>query len=216
MPKLTIAIPTYNRAQWLEKCLSALGASLRQSQARVTDLEIFVSDNASTDESAKVVERAKATIPGLQYHKLEQNVGANRNVAHCVRLAKGEYVWCIGDDDFVKPDAIDRLLEILDGSLDYAIINFQSIYAKNDVVESARRFPTNTDIYFSDPDSAMRYFHEFPGFISCVIARKEILGCLTQDEEDKFVACHFNQLYAFYKGIPGFYYIGIIIALILI
>lgn len=67
-PLLTIAIPTYNRAEKLEVLLEQLTADTAYDPTRV---EIVVSDNASTDHTAQVVAR----FADIRYHRNETNIG---------------------------------------------------------------------------------------------------------------------------------------------
>ncbi|MFY7907629.1 MAG: glycosyltransferase family 2 protein, partial [Burkholderiaceae bacterium] len=72
MPELSIVIPTFNRADMLGQ---ALASALAQQDV---DLEVVVSDNASTDHTAAVV-AAHAGNPRLRYFRNETNLGMVAN-----------------------------------------------------------------------------------------------------------------------------------------
>lgn len=107
-PLLTIAIPTYNRASRLAGLLECLRPQLL-AEHRV---ELIVSDNASTDDTPQVI--ASAVDRGLRVHHVRNpsNIGADRNFLQCFQLATGKYFWLLGDDDYVLPGGIDRVLNL--------------------------------------------------------------------------------------------------------
>ena len=72
-PLFSICIPTYNRAELLEYCLE----HLRELERFRKPFEIIVSDNASTDDTRRIVERKQALLPSLRYSRQSANVGAS-------------------------------------------------------------------------------------------------------------------------------------------
>lgn len=96
---VTIAIPTYNRASGYLR--EALGSALAQTYE---PLEIVVVDNASTDDTGAYV--ASVADERVRYVRNESNVGVNDNFNACVRLARGEYVLLLHDDDHIDPDFV--------------------------------------------------------------------------------------------------------------
>src|SRR4051812_3382863 len=95
-PLLTIAIPTYNRASLLNACLSALAKEFGGNP----DIEVLVSDNASTDDTEKIVQSHKeVSFPGLLYVKNNANLGADYNIRQAFEKATGKFVWIFSDDD---------------------------------------------------------------------------------------------------------------------
>jgi len=122
-PLLSICIPTYNRAELLRSALLSLMAEVREYEGVV---ELVVSDNCSTDETAQVVEWARRLGP-VRYHRNEENVGAIPNILLLAdRLAAGEFCWLLGDDEMVRPGAVAKLVEILRANpdLDYVYVNY--------------------------------------------------------------------------------------------
>ncbi len=106
MYRLAICIPTYNRAEYLEKLLIALTAQLTD------EVEIVVSDNASTDNTSEVVARYPVT-----YIRNKENLGPDRNALVAIEKSRAQYCWILGDDDLITEGAIDVLLQELDGKV---------------------------------------------------------------------------------------------------
>jgi hypothetical protein len=111
MPKLlTIAIPTYNRADLLNKQLSWLSQAIKGYES---DCEILVSDNCSTDNSQEVINKWQKNLGHITFHsnKNSENIGVIKNVTYCLEAAKTKYVWAIGDDDPIQNRAITYVLD---------------------------------------------------------------------------------------------------------
>jgi len=120
-PLLSLCIPTYNRAALLEPMLLSL---CRQCAASDADLEIVVSDNASTDATPAVVEAASSIYP-IRYFRNDMNVGS-RNFLLAVERASGEYGWVLGDDDLVLDGGLHAITQALlaNGDIDYFYVNY--------------------------------------------------------------------------------------------
>ena len=91
-PKVTIAIPTYNRADDYLK--QTLKSALNQTYENI---EIIVSDNCSTDNTEAVVNSFNDSR--IRYFRQQENIGANNNFNFCLKQAKGEYFLLLLDDD---------------------------------------------------------------------------------------------------------------------
>ena len=121
-PKLSICIPTYSRASLLDVCLATV---LPQVADWAEHVECVICDNASTDATAEVVQRYAAEFP-LRYVRNETNIGVLGNVTKVAgQLAKGEFVWLIGDDDCLMQGAVAQVLSVLesDGEIDLLTVN---------------------------------------------------------------------------------------------
>ena len=104
---LTVAIPTYNRVEFLKR---SLGSLLSQLEAGV---EILISDNASTDGTEMFVKPFLSQYPMLNYIRNESNIGPDGNFLQCYRKANGKFVLLLGDDDVIVDGAIKRILNYI-------------------------------------------------------------------------------------------------------
>lgn len=107
--KVSICIPTYNRAMHLGNCLQSIISNKFRSD---TDFQVCVSDNCSTDETEDVVRRAQKNIV-IKYQKNSKNLGIPRNFLNVVEMADGEFVWLIGDDDLLLPCALEEICALI-------------------------------------------------------------------------------------------------------
>lgn len=104
---LTVAIPTYNRSETLEKIINQLGQEKDQS------FLILISDDDSPDNTGTMVKEYQKKMPNLIYHKNEINLGFSGNVCKLYELATTRYLWFLCDDDTVLPEAIKNILAAL-------------------------------------------------------------------------------------------------------
>lgn len=107
--KVSVCIPTYNRAAHLANCLQSIVSAASRT---TTDFQVCVSDNCSTDETEDVVRRAQVSID-IKYHKNASNLGIPRNFLNAVQMADGEFVWLIGDDDLLLPHTLEDLSRLI-------------------------------------------------------------------------------------------------------
>lgn len=119
--KISICIPTYNRSAYLANCLNSI--VLNKGKATV-DFQVCISDNASNDATEEVVRRVEGRIP-VTYHRNPSNLGIPRNFLNVVRMAQGEFVWLIGDDDLLLPSALQELNQLIDlhPAVDFFFVN---------------------------------------------------------------------------------------------
>jgi glycosyltransferase involved in cell wall biosynthesis len=109
MAFLTIAVPTFNRAQDLMLLLQSIQSEFPLVQD--VDIEVLVVNNASTDETDHIANSFSKSIPGFRYIKNETNVGMAANFIKCLRESTGKYTWMIGDDEFLEPGALRTVMD---------------------------------------------------------------------------------------------------------
>ena len=136
--KLSVCIPTYNRAGHLANCLSSL---VKNRERSPVEFEVCVSDNGSTDNTEEVVRAAQARLP-IRYHRNERNLGIPRNFLNVVSMATGEFAWLVGDDDLLVPDCIERLLRLIET---HPGVDFFYINSFHLTTEFVRSFPQPFD-----------------------------------------------------------------------
>lgn len=102
----SVIIPTFNRSSNLRTALSTV---LRQKKV---SFEIIVGDNASTDNTQKVVKEFKD--PRIKYFKNKKNLGFAGNIRKCFKKAQGKYIFTLGDDDLIlKEDTLFEVLKVM-------------------------------------------------------------------------------------------------------
>ena len=136
-PLLSIAVPTYNRASSLRRSLSSLAAQIVGIQGYKTVLELIVSDNCSTDNTAEIVSAISTQVP-LIYIRNENNLGMEGNFISCFDRARGVYVWTISDDDLLVDGALEGILKVLSReSVDLIFVPAKYLFGELDSFDSS-------------------------------------------------------------------------------
>lgn len=104
-PLVSIAIPSYNYARYLEQ---AIRSAMNQTYG---NLEILVSDDASTDDSARVIESLANEDRRIRFWINERNVGMQENYRLLREQCRGEFIALPSADDFLFPDHIERAVD---------------------------------------------------------------------------------------------------------
>lgn len=105
-PLLSVIIPMYNCAPYIERCLNSL---CNQG----VDLEIIVIDDGSTDGGDIVVNRFILTHPEVRLIK-QANAGISAARNHGLSEAKGKYIHFMDADDFIKSNTLCKIVDLLE------------------------------------------------------------------------------------------------------
>lgn len=111
-PLLSVCITTFNRADWLAKCLENWS---RIQPSPSQEVELIVCDNASTDNTREVIEPYERRLD-FCYRRNEVNVGRLGNLSKAAQTANGKFIWIIGDDDLLLPGCLDEILKVIQDS----------------------------------------------------------------------------------------------------
>jgi glycosyltransferase involved in cell wall biosynthesis len=108
-PAITVAIPAYNAERSISRALDSAAAQTFK------DFEMLVVDDGSQDATKSVVEQCAARDGRvvLASHEANQGVSAARKT--CVENARGKYIFWLDADDWIEPDALERLLSLAEG-----------------------------------------------------------------------------------------------------
>lgn len=117
-PLLSICMPTYNRRDIFVK--SYLEIIKQISEVNDCQIEYNISVNPSGDGTEIFLERRNESF--VYYEVNAENIGADRNIKKAFNMAKGKYVWLIGDDDVLIDGTIKRVISILKKQDDIAWI----------------------------------------------------------------------------------------------
>ena len=109
--RLSINIPTYNRSSFLKKNIEIIISQICELKKN-DDIEINISDNASTDTTRQVCKCLIDQYPQIciHYKCSKYNEGPDVNFIKAMKMAKGEYSILWGDDDYFKDGALSYIL----------------------------------------------------------------------------------------------------------
>ena len=116
MPKVSIHMCTYNRAQYI---IQAVDSVLIQT---CTDFELLILDDASTDNTEEIL-RPYLADSRIRYIKNERNLGITKNRNKALSLSLGEYVAVLDSDDYwIDKTKLQRQVEFLDTHPKYSLV----------------------------------------------------------------------------------------------
>lgn len=172
--RLSICIPTYNRASTLRRLLDSIASQIGNDGM----VEVAISDNASTDDTAELIAGYVAAGLPITYHRFDENRGFDRNLLNAIDIASGEYCWLLGSDDFLEPNALTRMRDVLDryrsttgisvGSQGYSQDLSRQIFVNDHI---STEFTAETMLH--GRDEIIGTIGPWMGFISSLIVRRD-------------------------------------------
>jgi glycosyltransferase involved in cell wall biosynthesis len=115
-PLVSIGLPTYNRSQKLERAMDFVLAQDYQN------IEVIISDNASTDATPQVCQRLCSHDRRVRYIRQPTNIGPSANYREVLRAASGEMYMALADDDWIHPNYVSACLDKLLSSPDLVLV----------------------------------------------------------------------------------------------
>lgn len=108
---LTIAIPTYDRLDYL---LDNLAHLLPQMKKYKNEIELIISDNHSpNDPYPNIFELCSQFGVDIVYCRHDVNIGADQNIEYVANKSSGDYLFILGDDDILSPSFLHIIVPIL-------------------------------------------------------------------------------------------------------
>lgn len=114
IPTLSICIPTFNRAKYLDNLLYNLEGIISDHGSTV---EICISNNHSTDNTADVIEKWRVKL-ALKVTTQLVNIGGTMNFIAVSGMATGKWFMLIGDDDCFNLVNFKKLMDLLRSSIE--------------------------------------------------------------------------------------------------
>jgi len=147
MPKVSIIVPTYNREQYISKCVdSVLNQTLK-------DIELIIIDDGSTDCTEKIIKNY--TDKRLKYIKrTNHGIGNSRNYG--IDLAKGEFIAFVDSDDYIHPENLEKMYKkALNDNLDAVVCDYNYFYENGSVKPQKIEYFENTSL-INNPDLLLK------------------------------------------------------------
>lgn len=116
LPRVSIIIPTYNRCELLR---STIDSVLTQT---LTDYELIVVDDGSTDDTRTLVEHYCQQHPGRVRYIFQQNAGESVARQHGVDISQGILLAFLDSDDLWLPTKLEKQVSFLEQHPDAAFV----------------------------------------------------------------------------------------------
>jgi abequosyltransferase len=201
--RLSVCIPTYNFGAFIGETLQSILPQVGEG------VEVVVLDGGSTDNTTAVVESFQEQYPSLRYERREERGGIDRDIAHTVDLASGEYCWLFCADDVMKPGAIARMLTHLDSGCDVYLcgLTLCALDMRPLADHPVARIKAESQFDLGQPRERSRYFRRahtttaFFSFAGSLTFKKSRWDAIGLDEE--FVGSLWAHVARFFQMIPG-------------
>ena len=123
MALATIGIPVYNESDYLDETInSAISQTL-------SDIEIIISDNASTDNSIEIANRYSKNDPRVRVIRQTENIGAHNNFQILVNEARTPYFVWLGAHDVFENDYLEKAVDFLENDLEAVMVYPKKAFA---------------------------------------------------------------------------------------
>ncbi len=204
--KISICIPQYNRIEYLKINLQQI--ALQES----VDLEVIVSDDASTDNTAQEIKQMQENYPfPLIYHRFETNHGYDRNLRNSMELASGQYCFILGNDDTLSdPLALSRLVKFLieNNEPEVGFCNCADFVNPEEIQIRAKA----NEVIGSGPEITLKYYSSF-SFVAGLVYKKTAFDSVNTDKLDGsiYVQIYLAALIILQKGRLFTYYDPIVL-----
>lgn len=147
-PKVSIIIPTHNRAHLLQEAVdSALAQDYR-------NLEIIIADNASEDNTSDIIKRY-TSFPGIKYFRNESNIGMVLNWRKALYdYATGDWFIILSDDDFFIDSAfISKAVRIVENNP-----NIVLVYSNGYILNEEKNNKIKLELPFNEVEEGKNIF----------------------------------------------------------
>lgn len=173
---LSIVIITCNRSKYLQRLLDSLSRSVFR------ECEIWVLNNASTDNTLQVCEEYKKFLKSLNIVTHKFNIGGDANILRAYEYGDKYYKWILCDDDILNLEEVDDLVEVFNNKK-YDLIRIGDL----GVVEEERGKGSTLGKLLHDPQSLTFYSL---GFVPNLIFRN-VVG--------QYVQCGYTNIQTRYQ-----------------
>lgn len=114
---LSICIPTYNRADWLDQILANMLPVCVENA-----IQVFISDNASPDNTEEVGKKYASQYELVHYYRHPENIGPDDNFEYVLKMADTQYRWLMSDTCYVD-DVADLMDDLSQHDYDACIVS---------------------------------------------------------------------------------------------
>jgi glycosyltransferase involved in cell wall biosynthesis len=126
-PLVSVGLPTFNRSTSLGRAIQSV------LEQHYSNIELIISDNASTDGTQALCEDFLAKDKRIRYVRQSLNMGMTANFRAALAHATGDYFMWLSDDDSLEPSYISRCLEVLSARADVSLVCGAAQYYENKI-----------------------------------------------------------------------------------
>ena len=156
--KLAVCIPTHNGGERMDYCLSIIIPLLKNY-----DIPIYISNNQSSDNTESIINRHKENYNHIYTSNTAEMLNYADNFIQVLKMANAQFIWLLGDDDYVTIDGINEILSIIDENE-----NRDCIFISDSTIKFKHEFYCCNDVLKNVPGRILTWMSSY------VISRKLI------------------------------------------
>ena len=160
-------------------------------------------DGASTDNTGEVVRGFQGRWPRINYLRLPEKGGVDRDYDRAVTLATGDYCWLMSDDDLLRPGAVTAVLDACSRGFSLVVVNSEVRSADLSAVIVPRLIARPADRAYG-PDQMSDLLADtasYMSFIGCVVIRRALW---LEREREQYCGTEFIHVgVIFQSALPG-------------
>lgn len=193
--KLTVLVPCYNAAPYLETLIPYFHQQILNNPALSSNFEVLVADNFSGD-STETQMRKWSGVRGIRYIRYKEHLATvEENIMRAMGDVKAEYTWILGSDDNPRPNAIPFILKAIEEGPD--LIQFDcSLICRDNLLRNPTMLRNPVDRVYTDVQTLVCKFGIWFAFagISNQVTKTEILRTINLRD---FIEKTQNRIYSF-------------------
>ncbi len=138
LPDISVIICTYNHDKWIERCIRSLK---NQIIINKKDIEIILVDDASTDNTQKVIKNLKE-FSGIKIIKNKKNIGLPKSINTAIKASVGRYIVRVDSDDYVSRMFLYLTKLFLDMNREYqaVAVDYYKVSDNEKIIEKVNCF----------------------------------------------------------------------------
>ena len=138
LPDISVIICTYNHDKWIERCIRSLK---NQIIINKKDIEIILVDDASTDNTQKVIKNLKE-FSGIKVIKNKKNIGLPKSINTAIKASVGRYIVRVDSDDYVSRMFLYLTKLFLDMNREYqaVAVDYYKVSDNEKIIEKVNCF----------------------------------------------------------------------------
>lgn len=137
---VSIGLPVFNGERFLEQAVDSL------LQQTYRNIELIISDNASTDTTQDICQRYAAADRRVRYSRLDENIGGVPNANRVFSLATGTYYMWAADDDIWQPTYVEQCVQQLERDAGAVLVcSEMAIIDETGAIQRRVKFPRTSD-----------------------------------------------------------------------
>lgn len=180
MTLVTIAMPVYNGADYLDAALESL------SRQNFPDMKILISDNASTDKTPEIIAAWQAKDPRITAHRQQENIGALANFNWVLQHAESPWVMFASHDDLWSPNYVTELYQVATSRPDVTLAVPKMILIRPDGSENPRPYDERVNSASGIRRKLFSLFSVTSGWYYGLYKRDSLLSAWTSAQRFKF------------------------------